>query len=777
MSHAPNDFALVIGIGHYPSWPGKRKTLPGATKDAAAFARWLRAGDGGGLPRDHVRLLPSREKPLSPLQDKIDAELKWIADAIESKALRPRRFYFYFAGHGHIWIGQKGDAPSLCLPNWSLKSPSAALDSESYLNTAVGCMGFREGFFFLDCCRVSQAAPVGRGSYHECISPELEGRYFGVAHAAEKYKAGYEGPIDGELRGYFTSALLEILAAGPISLFDLKGKLEEKVPLVSEGKQVPRFPIDIPNEQMRAILFGNAAAVKKPSKPPGKLDAPLFKLTIKTNTNLSTAPRGGEDTPPPTPGHISLYSMRGDRLAQGWGSLNSRQPRGKYRILVEHGDGVLQKEFVLRKESVVTLELPRRRSAAPLSSTFDKHENVTDPAVSESSWSPEAGDQAIFLLLRTRSDILKKPLPGRLSLVAPNGDRDGGLWGASMLRKAMPGTWLLHYIHRGPPITLPLPVVQGWDTQVFIMVDEGEPQIDRATILMRRAGLGFDPSDALLDAYERALGDLATGGEGPDDMTLSNLLLGKYHNPLFGIVGAHFLLRRLAKNPKDEKLQKDCEIVLKNLAELIGREAPDMKALHLMLAGALGKSIPDAIRFDAPPLMRAGLLAAVNATAERPEILPYWTNGTSLIASSPWACVQVLRSYWGLSWSRYGDPEVQCIRFENLSPEKYQLARFVLEEKGFEFEEAQGTAVLEAVMRGAANADASYKAYSRLPSILDIPEWLVGLLKDEISRAEKVGRQLNYADLVRRTENPRSTIEDAALVARFQLRASTRQAV
>src|SRR5207248_2034981 len=99
-----------------------------------------------------------------------------------------------------------------------------------------------------------------------------------------------------------------------------------------------------------------------------------------------------------------------------------------------------------------------------------------------------------------------------------------------------PGTFYLRYDSpdAGTSI-LPIPIVAGWDTHIFILTVEGRPQLATASVSMRPAGAGFDPSDALIDAYERGIADLVTGGPGPDQETLDYLLWGKYRNPLFGL--------------------------------------------------------------------------------------------------------------------------------------------------------------------------------------------------------------------------------------------------
>jgi hypothetical protein len=176
------------------------------------------------------------------------------------------------------------------------------------------------------------------------------------------------------------------------------------------------------------------------------------------------------------------------------------------------------------------IPLPRRRSAAPLSSTIDKHERVTDPVEHASRWAAMEGEQAILIVVRTREAIWQGRIPGDLVLHLPHGERRRiDERGITLANDVSPGTWFLGYHDReGAVLTMAVPVVRGWDTQIFIMFEGNCLQLDRATILMRKAGL--DAKDALLDAYERALADLASGGPGPDKQTLDKLLWGKYQN-------------------------------------------------------------------------------------------------------------------------------------------------------------------------------------------------------------------------------------------------------
>ena len=179
-----------------------------------------------------------------------------------------------------------------------------------------------------------------------------------------------------------------------------------------------------------------------------------------------------------------------------------------------------------------------------------------------------------------------------------------------------PGTWELHYVDldRGTSI-LPIPIADGWDTHIFILTVDGRAQLATASVSMRPAGAGFDPSDALIDAYERGIADLVTGGPGPDQGTLDNLLWGKYRNPLFGLLGAYFLIRKLRRDsqPDPEELER-LAIVTQNLGALLGANAPDVIALRLWRQLISGKQPTERFAGDLP-LFNVGFQAFVEATA------------------------------------------------------------------------------------------------------------------------------------------------------------------
>jgi hypothetical protein len=784
MSHAPNDFALIVGINHYPYWGSKGRPLEGAINDARAMAKWLKLESGGGLPPEHVRLIISKKKPLFPSKLQIDKALGWIKSRVDQGAGK-RRFYFYFSGHGHTRVGGSGEMPSLCLPNWSQEQAGAALDLGSYVRSAIGCLKFEEGVFMLDCCRVQQSAPLGQGSDWECARPDRSGRHAVLAFAADIYKQGYEGEVGKEIRGYFTSTLLDILHEGTLSLHDLKLKLETRVPKASGEMQVPRFLDEVPTTHAHAMMFGPPPAPEnqRPRPSPGAVH--LF-LTVELKTNLKLNVEG-ELTPAPPPGLISVLNQNRDRVAFGWGNIGAMLPEGNYIVRIEHGDAVEEHPIALEENKTKhTFDLPKRRSAVPLSSTADKHEWITDPAVRSSKWQPREGEQGLYVVVRHSDKPGEVALRGVLQVgaasSAPRETPHPESRELGTLFRVEPGTYIISYLESDHDeyltINLPVPVAAGWDTQVFIVAREGRPILERATVVMRKAGLGFDPSDALLDAYERLVVDLATGGPGPEPNVLNDFLHGKYRNPLFGILGAHFVLRAIRQNPSNTSQLELLREVLTNLTILLGDDAPDLQALRLML----GDDLPH-MQITSPPLFRVAMDEMFKATTKDRNLLaniPAVDIALGRRVDSPWNCWRVVHQssrsglYSGGSGARMPNGSWNTHYFiRGASPEQIELASELFVDKGFRVTVKKGDRGLldaEAVRESADSRHGDYDALWAFQDLVRLPEWLINFVDEEMLRAERLQRSLNAAELSMRLALPLALVEGASRVAAWRRR-------
>jgi hypothetical protein len=209
----------VIGIQDYP----KYKPLKGPIADATDFAHWLRDDPhGGGLLKDHCKLITSEPNPPTPVKHQIDNAIEEIQDASENGA---RRLYFFFSGHG---MGTDSQDLALCLATWSRRRSFAALSYEGYFKFFISLGKFEEVAFFLDCCRVREVAVGGYGPEVSTIRPAAEAGSVSTftAFAAEYGTAAREAKLAEEaaagneqlVYGHFTRALMEALrggAAGP----------------------------------------------------------------------------------------------------------------------------------------------------------------------------------------------------------------------------------------------------------------------------------------------------------------------------------------------------------------------------------------------------------------------------------------------------------------------------------------------------------------------------------------------------------------------------------
>jgi len=96
----------------------------------------------------------------------------------------------------------------------------------------------------------------------------------------------------------------------------------------------------------------------------------------------------------------------------------------------------------------------------------------------------------------------------------------------------------------------------------------------------------------------------------------SELLYGKFHNPMLGLIGAHLLL--MAAEPKREYV----DMVLGNLRWNLLGDVPDVRALEWRAWQRLGGDRPPQAPFIEPPMLRAGLRAVIDADAEVGGLVP-----------------------------------------------------------------------------------------------------------------------------------------------------------
>lgn len=220
------DFGLVIGVDHYPRF----RSLTGAIADATRFHEWMCDPDGGGVDRDHSRLILSRPEPAAPLQEEIDEAFVELLTIARSHGCG-HRLYFHFSGHGSTCPEKSADDVALLLARWSQTMARVALSTDDYRSEIHGLGLFDELAIFLDCCRSTSVSAVGLPpSFTVPIAAKVATRAF-IAYASEAGRSAFEVPAEDGWQGIFTRSLLTILRRSPdgIAAEQLKRELEREV--------------------------------------------------------------------------------------------------------------------------------------------------------------------------------------------------------------------------------------------------------------------------------------------------------------------------------------------------------------------------------------------------------------------------------------------------------------------------------------------------------------------------------------------------------------------
>jgi hypothetical protein len=216
---AQNDYAVLIGISHYPQLGDNKTTLDlkAPVNDVDALKEWLVDPNGGDVPPANVTTITSADFPTNPTaldQSRIVKPLKDI-DSIYDQMVQTngplqfgRRLYIFVSGHGFSPGVRRGSLFTAdAVDRWGEN-----IDVSGWLDFFQDAGYFREFVLLMDCCmnRISQIKPVGpSGRERAPITPP--GPTF-VAFAARRplKAAEYHGLLKpGVYNGAFTSVLLE----------------------------------------------------------------------------------------------------------------------------------------------------------------------------------------------------------------------------------------------------------------------------------------------------------------------------------------------------------------------------------------------------------------------------------------------------------------------------------------------------------------------------------------------------------------------------------------
>jgi len=287
-----DDWALVIGINHYPKVTGV-KPLEGAIADARKFYDWLINPLGGAVPEDHIGKF--FQDPSTPTGKHRPAEFQLRA-FIEEQLLtllpkRPfgRRFYLYFSGHGISPTGQESIRnAALLMANAIMPTPLMHIPGNILAEGIRSSAYFQEVVLIMDCCRDLKKNVIPNS--FTFIDPVDDGKVCILveAYATSWARKAREIPLppSNDVQGVFTHSLLEVLHSGRMTGTMLKQSVKRHLARLLEDEKKAQEPMIGIDEELVKIVFNEAA------------NLPRTPVTIKghsaSSPNIEVWPEGSD---------------------------------------------------------------------------------------------------------------------------------------------------------------------------------------------------------------------------------------------------------------------------------------------------------------------------------------------------------------------------------------------------------------------------------------------------------------------------------------------------
>ena len=335
-------------------------------------------------------------------------------------------------------------------------------------------------------------------------------------------------------------------------------------------------------------------------------------------------------------------------VSRAVGELHADVEQGVYKVKAQVGETSAERLVILdRSETIDLSDDLRIASPVPLDGTARTHEFHMVPAAEESREvvAKAGGGAQVFLCARRWS------APGKdhddstnapdLSLHDASGTtifdlRESGRGDRSLQDPMLsatvdvdPGAYLLRRRDDlGAVAEQTVEAVEGWQTQVFLLEDAKDETHQAISVLMGRGGFDSDdPNARIADDARIALADERRVAS----RAITEALFAKFENPMLGLFGAHLMLlarddEREAAEAKGSKVRAPVAFeqgyfdgVVGNLAGLLGPNQPDVIALATQSGH---QPITGLEPVTSPPMLWRSWLLLIEASNERPELLP-----------------------------------------------------------------------------------------------------------------------------------------------------------
>jgi len=357
---------------------------------------------------------------------------------------------------------------------------------------------------------------------------------------------------------------------------------------------------------------------------------------------------------------VFITDGRLQRIASGVGRIETEVQPGIYKVRFRAGD--TQHDELVEVTSDDPSKLVQGppvqfQSAVPIENTETSREYHAVPAHNASLTEPlgRGSGSHLFVFARELAERERtmpwtgasiRDLDGSLIAELGEGERNHEYRYGAIHLEVDPGTYCLRVDTRElGTYEMFVTTTAAWQTQVFTVSDDfwvgsqrvRRPSLRTASVLMTRAGQGFDPDSDQLRLTELARQGLESGRNVVRPGDLGTMLWAKYENPMLAIYGAHLML---LQSPINHELM---QTVMGNLESLVGPQ-PDVLSLHLR-PGA--PTPPRDLTFSTPPMLRDSWDLISRATRRRIGLVPAGSHtdriADELIGSRPWLLHRVER--------------------------------------------------------------------------------------------------------------------------------------
>ena len=349
------------------------------------------------------------------------------------------------------------------------------------------------------------------------------------------------------------------------------------------------------------------------------------------------------------------------RCADGQSRIEVDLPRGLYTVRSTRSGAFAETDLRLDNPKTVEATMPPMFSASTIPGGVTTHEYHTYPAweASQIPTGPEqawngAADAGLLLFTRAPKKMLRYDLSPqgpvyvgedqfvKLSLRTLDGrtlsrfeaDAKHNINGAgSSAYSAKLSHGLLILEDQGEfPRQIPVPLMRGWQTQLFVMHDRRLLWEDLRLAMVTEDALAsrkyrnpFDESaEDVRAAQDMDAGLLALQNDAPSvaPQLIDAFLGSKFQNPILGLLGAYLMLMHERRKARDSDYRVDIEhirIVLDNLHALLF-ESADVVALRLLAEPWLGK--PTLAPVTRIPMFRYGAEVLLKEAASDLSLVP-----------------------------------------------------------------------------------------------------------------------------------------------------------